>query len=126
MPSRDGSQLAIVNTQFERQDDKNVLVLTDLNGKIKSTLATGNQIYGLSWSANNSKLAYGVASNKKNNSGSYISDLKTGQQVKIVNDTHFAAKLPWSPSGNKILVPSPTTLKPTDAPIDKTYLATIS
>ena len=123
IPSRDGSQVVMV----KRELDNNLLVLTDSNGKTKSTIASGNQIYGMSWSPDASKLAYVIETKNEKNQGSFIFDVKTGNQLKLVDDTHFVPSLPWSPSGKQVMIPSPVNnLEKSEGKITKTYIATLS
>lgn len=104
IPSPNSSQLAMVKVDFNANVPR-TLVLTDLNGKEKATLLSDNQIYAVSWSPDNSTLAFVVESNKSSNNGSYIYNLKTGNKVKLAPYVDVAPSLPWSPSGKKILIP---------------------
>ncbi|PYE50903.1 hypothetical protein HUB98_15470 [Paenibacillus barcinonensis] len=102
IPSNDGTRLAIVK---RTADTKRALVLTDLEGNEKATLARGTQIFGTSWSGDDSKIAYTINSDKDNEKGLFVSNTESAEQFQISADMdNVADALAWSPQGNKILL----------------------
>lgn len=103
IPAPDGSQLALVKRTGETEM---TLMLTDLAGNEKKTLATGTQVFGTSWSPDGKRLAYTVTSaDDGSKDGFYISDVNTGEAFMISSDLADAGDaMKWSPSGTKIMV----------------------
>ncbi|CAH1196547.1 MULTISPECIES: LpqB family beta-propeller domain-containing protein [Paenibacillus] len=102
IPSTDGSRLAIVK---KTADTKRALVLTDLEGNEKATLARGTQIFGTSWSGDDSKIAYTINSDNDNEKGLFVSNTESGEQFQISADMdNVSDPLSWSPEGNRILL----------------------
>ncbi|WP_339238576.1 hypothetical protein MKX40_29070 [Paenibacillus sp. FSL R5-0517] len=102
IPSNDGTRLAIVK---RTADTKRALVLTDLEGNEKATLARGTQIFGTSWSGDDSKIAYTINSENDNEKGLFVSNTESAEQFQISADMDNASDpLAWSPEGNKILL----------------------
>ncbi|WP_434748950.1 hypothetical protein [Paenibacillus amylolyticus] len=102
IPSNDGTRLAIVK---RTADTKRALVLTDLEGNEKATLARGNQIFGTSWSGDDTKIAYTISSEKDNEKGLFVSNTESAEQFQISANMDLASDpLAWSPEGNKILL----------------------
>ncbi|MEK3825883.1 TolB family protein [Paenibacillus sp. FSL K6-1558] len=102
IPSNDGTRLAIVK---RTADTKRALVLTDLEGNEKATLARGTQIFGTSWSGDDSKIAYTINSDKDNEKGLFVSNTESAEQFQISAEMdNVADSLAWSPQGNKILL----------------------
>ncbi|WP_019914128.1 PD40 domain-containing protein [Paenibacillus sp. HW567] len=102
VPSPDGSRLAIVE---RKGPGEMVLLLCDSEGNEQSRVASGQQIYGTSWSPDGSKLAYvtTAASAADNQDGLFITEVETGEQTPVLNDIEVADQLRWSPSGKKLL-----------------------
>ncbi|QSF47574.1 PD40 domain-containing protein [Paenibacillus tianjinensis] len=105
IPSPDGSKLAIVK---RTQPGEMVLVLCDSEGNEQSELASGQQVFGTSWSPDGSKLAYSlIAENAADDqNGVFITTLETGEQTPLLGDIEIADQLRWSPSGKKLLASS--------------------
>ncbi|WP_440114167.1 hypothetical protein [Paenibacillus sp. QZ-Y1] len=102
IPSNDGTRLAIVK---KTADTKRALVLTDLEGNEKATLARGTQIFGTSWSGDDSKIAYTINSESDDEKGLFISNTESAEQFQISADMDNASDpVAWSPEGNKILL----------------------
>ncbi|GGH66308.1 hypothetical protein GCM10008014_46580 [Paenibacillus silvae] len=102
IPSNDGTRLAIVK---RTADTKRALVLTDLEGNEKATLARGTQIFGTSWSGDDSKIAYTIQSDNNNEKGLFVSNTESAEQFQLSADMdEVADALAWSPQGNKILL----------------------
>lgn len=102
IPSNDGSRLAIVK---KTADTKRALVLTDLDGNEKATLARGTQIFGTSWSGDDSKIAYTINSESDDEKGLFVSNTESAEQFQISADMDNASDpLSWSPEGNRILL----------------------
>lgn len=103
IPAPDGSQLALVKRTGQTEM---TLMLTDLAGNEKKTLATGTQVFGTSWSPDGKRLAYTVTSaDDGSKDGFYISDVNTGEAFMISSDLADAGDaMKWSPSGTKIMV----------------------
>lgn len=105
IPSPDGSKLAIVK---RAQPGEMVLVLCDSEGNEQSELASGQQVFGTSWSPDGSMLAYSlIAENPADDqNGVFITTLETGEQTPLLGDIEIADQLRWSPSGKKLLASS--------------------
>ncbi|MNN17310.1 translocation protein TolB [compost metagenome] len=105
IPSPDGSKLAIVK---RTKPGEMVLVLCDSEGNEQSELASGQQVFGTSWSPDGSKLAYSlIAENPADDqNGVFITTLETGEQTPLLGDIEIADQLRWSPSGKKLLASS--------------------
>lgn len=102
IPSNDGSRLAIVK---KTADTKRALVLTDLEGNEKATLARGTQIFGTSWSGDDSKIAYTINSESDEEKGLFVSNTESAEQFQVSADMDNASDpLSWSPEGNRILL----------------------
>lgn len=102
IPSNDGTRLAIVK---KTADTKRALVLTDLEGNEKATLARGTQIFGTSWSQDDSKIAYTINSESDSEKGLFVSNTESAEQFQISADMdNVSDPLAWSPEGSKILL----------------------
>ncbi|MBD2845652.1 PD40 domain-containing protein [Paenibacillus sp. IB182496] len=101
VPSPDGQQLAIVRQSGEAE---RTLMLTDLEGNEKTSLATSTQIFGTSWAPDGTRLVYNAVSESGGDKGVFIADAVTGQTTQIAVDMEYAAdKIRWSPSGARLL-----------------------
>lgn len=102
VPSPDGSTLAIVE---RKGPGEMVLKLCDSEGNERSQLATGQQIFGTSWSPDGSKLAYATtaAGSADDQQDLFITEAESGEQTPVLNDIHLSDTLHWSPSGKKLL-----------------------
>ncbi|MEK3796497.1 hypothetical protein MKX42_32650 [Paenibacillus sp. FSL R7-0204] len=102
VPSPDGSQMAIVE-RIGRGEM--TLKLCDSEGNEQSKLASGQQIFGTSWSPDGKLLAYAVtaAGSTDDQQDLFITEVETGEQTPVLNDFHLADPLHWSPSGKKLL-----------------------
>ncbi|MBB6214273.1 TolB protein [Anaerosolibacter carboniphilus] len=80
------------------------LVLIDLDGNEKATLLEAKLIFGLSWSPDQSKLAYLITSEDESKSGLYVMDLASERSLYVSRDfINIDGGLKWSPSSKKIL-----------------------
>lgn len=100
VPSPDGSLLALV---IREGPGEVKLVVTDPAGNEQSTLDTGMQIFGSSWSPDGSKIAYNVSAEGGSANRLFITEVDTGEQTPISDDMQASDKLRWSPSGKKLL-----------------------
>lgn len=102
IPSPDGSKLAIVK---RTKPGEMVLVLCDSEGNEQAELASGQQVFGTSWSPDGSKLAYSVTAENPadDQNGVFITELDSGEQTQLLGDIEIADQLRWSPSGKKLL-----------------------
>ncbi|PAB60051.1 TolB-like translocation protein [Anaeromicrobium sediminis] len=86
------------------KEQKDSLILTDLNGKNKEILVEGRFIYGVNWSPDGTKLAYMLNKGSNGDVGFYIMDMKNKIQ-SFVSTEYFGYGAPiWSPSGKKIMI----------------------
>ena len=105
-------------------DSKTALVLTDLSGKETATLTEENQVFGIRWSPDQSKLACLVTSNDESKNGLHIFDVISHEDLYISRDFLNADNgLFWSPSGKKLLA-SISTVKEMML-VDNTYIITL-
>ena len=110
--------------QKKLSDGNVALVLTDLSGKETATLTKSIQVFGLSWSPDQKKLAYLSLSNDESKNGLHIFDLQNSEDLYVSGDFLNADNgLLWSPSGKKILA-SISKVKETRL-IDNTYVITL-
>lgn len=101
IPSPDKKQFAMV---LRIGETKMALVLTDLQGKQKAKLAEGTQIYGTSWSPDQSKLAFTVTSEKRGQQGLFVTDLKSLKSIQLSADLQtIADPIKWDRSSKKLL-----------------------
>ncbi|AIQ50323.1 TolB family protein [Paenibacillus sp. FSL R7-0331] len=101
-PSPDGSRLAVVK---RTRPGEMVLVLCDSEGNEMNELASGQQVFGTSWSPDGSKLAYSLTAENPadDQNGVFITELESGEQTQLLSDIAIADQLRWSPSGKKLL-----------------------
>lgn len=101
IPSMGSENLAMVK---RTEKTKMVLVITDMEGKEKRVLADGTQIFGTSWSKDQSRIAYSVASDNSGKAGLFVSDINSGKTAQITVDIELVGdEVRWSPSGRKLL-----------------------
>ena len=80
------------------------LVIIDLEGKELQTLTKGKSIFGMSWSPDESKLAYLLSSDTESEKGLYIMNLKTLKSTFVSPDfMGIDNGLKWNTSGTKLL-----------------------
>lgn len=83
---------------------KDALVLIDLNGNEKVTLIEAKTIFGISWSPDQSKLAYVLTSEDESKNGLYITDISGNKSLYVSPDfVSIENGLKWNPSSKKIL-----------------------
>ncbi|WP_164779809.1 TolB-like translocation protein [Paenibacillus kobensis] len=101
-PSPDGTRLALVKMTG---DTERTLVITDLEGNVKTTLSKGTQVVGLEWSPDGKKLAYNLIDESDNGTkGIVVADAATGKTVFATIDVQYASDpVSWSPSGDKLV-----------------------
>lgn len=102
IPSPNQNRLALVKWTGE---NKVALVLTDLKGKEVATVAEGNRIFGISWSPDQTKLAY-TQMDEDGKGGIFVADVALGKSTQVAVDIP-ATRLVWSPSGKKLLAVGP-------------------
>ncbi|WBW97182.1 hypothetical protein [Oceanirhabdus sp. W0125-5] len=87
------------------KEDKNSLLLVDLEGKNKDVVAEGRMIYGTSLSHDGSKLAYIVNSRGEGEEGLFLIDLEKNKRNQLSTSyLDIETELKWNPSGNKIMI----------------------
>jgi TolB protein len=89
---------------LKEKDDRNILMLIGIDGNEKSKLEEAKMIFGMSWSPDQTKLAYLLTAEKESESGLYIRNLNS--QTKLFVSSDFMSVdngLKWNPSGNKLL-----------------------
>ncbi len=98
-PKRD--MFAVVTKE---KSDMSLLKLIDMNGEERAQLAEGRMIFGMSWSPDQTKIAYLLSADKENESGLYLRNLK-GQDKVFVSADFMGVEngLKWNPAGNKLL-----------------------
>lgn len=80
------------------------LVIIDLEGKELQSLTKGKAIFGISWSPDESKLAYLLSSDIESENGLYIMNLKTLESTYVSPDfMGIDNGLKWNTSGTKLL-----------------------
>lgn len=81
------------------------LIMADAGGNIKSTIAEGSDVTGVSWSPNQQMIAYQLESviDGGKNSDLYLYDVSTEKNMQIAQNVGHA-KVKWSPSGKNIAV----------------------
>lgn len=105
-------------------ESKDALVLIDLDGNEKDSLIEAKMIFGISWSPDQSKLAYLITSDDESKSGLYVRDLASKRSLYVSHDfVGIDNGLKWSPSSKKILA-SIGEVKDMRA-IDNTYVITL-
>jgi TolB protein len=89
----------------EKLDGKgSSLLIIDLEGKELQTLTKGKMIFGMSWSPDESKLAYLLSSDKESEKGLYIMNLKTLKNIYVSPDfMGIDNGLKWNLAGTKLL-----------------------
>ncbi len=88
----------------KEKSGKNILKLIDMNGEEKAQLAEGRMIFGMSWSPDQTKLAYLLSADKENESGLYLMNLKDQDKLFVSSDFMGVENgLKWNPAGNKLL-----------------------
>lgn len=121
IPSPDNSQFALVRRTGETKME---LVLAGLEGNVKKTLAEGTQIFGTSWSPDQSMLAFSIMSEDGAENGLYVSDLRTDKTTQLsVNMKYLSDPVRWSPSGKKLAASEMVTEGNTYKPV--TYAITL-
>ncbi|WP_151735586.1 PD40 domain-containing protein [Paenibacillus tengchongensis] len=105
IPSPDGSRLALVE---RTRPGEMVLTLCDAAGNEQARLASGQQVFGASWSPDGSKLAYSLIPENSGSdpSGVFITEVESGEQTPVLADIGISNQLRWSPSGNALLASS--------------------
>lgn len=102
IPSPDMTRFAMLKQTAET---KRTLYITDTEGKELKKLTEATQIYGISWSPDQSKVAYVVMEPENNSGALYVADAVSGQTVQLSVDINNAADpLKWSPSGKQVSV----------------------
>jgi len=105
-------------------ESRNLLVLTDVLGNEKDTLAEAKSIFGMSWSPDQSKLAYLITSEDESKAGLHLIDVNSKEDIYVSHDfLNVDNGLKWSPNGKKILG-SITDVKDMKA-VDNTYIISL-
>lgn len=106
-------------------ESKEALVLIDLDGNEKRTIAEAKTVFGISWSPNQSKIAYIIISDNESKNGLYVNDIEINKSIYISSDfVGIENGLKWNPSSNKILA-SIGEVKEMKA-IDNTYIISLN
>ncbi|MCQ6558787.1 PD40 domain-containing protein [Paenibacillus mendelii] len=106
VPSNDGMQFAVVKhlNNLDVEEMQMELSITDQAMQPKIKVASGNQVFGTSWSPDGTKLAYTLTS-AGNVQGVYVADVVSGKATQLSVDMEQASDtLRWSPSGKKLLM----------------------
>ncbi len=107
------------------EDGKNSLVIIDLTGKELETTAEGKTVFGMSWSDDQRKLAYLLSSDKESETGLYIVDLESKNNIYVSPDfMGIDNGLRWNPSGNKIMASMSEVIDM--KLVDSTYIITLN
>lgn len=102
IPSPDNTQFAMVKRTGET---KMTLLITDLDGNEKASLAEGIQIFGTSWSPNQNNIAYTVTSGERGKNGLFVADVETKKITQLSPDMQdISDSIKWSPSSKKMLL----------------------
>jgi len=87
------------------KEDKNILLLVDLEGKNKDEVAEGRMIYGTSWSPDGTQLAYVLNSRGEEDEGLFIIDIEKNKRNQLsTRYLELEGDVKWNPVGNKILI----------------------
>ena len=85
-------------------DTGSSLIIIDLKGREIQTLAKGKSVFGMSWSPDESKLAYLLSSDTESEKGLYIMNLKTLKSTYVSSDfMGIDNGVKWNTSGTKLL-----------------------
>ena len=85
-------------------ENKEALVLIDIQGNEKTTLSVAKMIFGISFSPDQSKIAYVITSEDESKKGLYVADIASNKSVYVSPDfVGIENGLKWSPSSKKIL-----------------------
>ncbi|WP_143182453.1 hypothetical protein [Peptoclostridium litorale] len=96
----------IVETHNINQD-KTMLLIADLEGKNKDTVAEGRMIYGTSWSPDGLKFAYVLNSRGEEDEGLFIIDIEKRKRSHIsAVYLDLGSDIKWNPSGDKMMISS--------------------
>lgn len=100
IPSPDGKLLLV--KQYEGAKAK--LVMCDLDGGNPKTIAEGSELGGISWSADQRLIAYGMQAEVSGATvkGLYVYDLLSDEATRIAADVENAVSSSWSPSGDEL------------------------
>ncbi|MFT9845961.1 TolB family protein [Aneurinibacillus sp. REN35] len=99
-PSPDKKQMLVLQSN----GSKETLILCDLNGENKKTLAEGTELGGVSWSSDQRMIAYSLKPEANSASGNslYVYDLLSHEPTKLAVGIENAATS-WSPSGKELV-----------------------
>lgn len=121
IPAPKGDGLALVKRTGETSM---TLVLTDMEGNDQTYLSEGTQVFGTSWSPDQTKIAYTVISEGPGLNGLFVADVKTGKITQLSADIGYAAgQVRWSPDSKKLVVANFEAKGDKNVPI--TYVFTI-
>jgi len=98
-PSGDMNKFAYVKMT---KDEKVELIVSDISFS-KKTLAEGLEISQAAWSPDNTRLVFSIKKEASEESGTYLSDLKSEKTSRISLFNEIIG-FSWSPSGKKISV----------------------
>lgn len=85
-------------------EDRGSLVFINIEGTETATLLEAKMVFGVSWSPDQSKLAYLITSSDESKSGLYVMDLASKRNLYVSRDfLNIDNGLKWSPSSKKIL-----------------------
>lgn len=113
----------IVETH-DPKEDKARLLLVNLEGKNKDTVAEGRMIYGTSWSPDGLKFAYVVNSRGEEDEGLFVIDIKKNKRNQVSTTyLDLVSDIKWNPSGNKMMISNEEVKD--GKWIDKTHIITL-
>lgn len=100
IPSPDETQMLVL----QNNGNKSTLLLCDADGGIKKTIVMGAEIEGISWSADQSRIAYNLKSDANGTTakGLYVHDMVSSASTLIAVDTESTITA-FSPSGKELL-----------------------
>lgn len=83
---------------------KLTLIITDLSGNELTQLTVGKTVFGMSWSPDQTKLAYIKLDDKESENGLYIMKLEDKESLYVSQDfIGIDNGLKWNTAGNKVL-----------------------
>lgn len=100
--SPDKKQLAVVQSNSIMNENTESLILMDLSGQVRSTIATGQEISNVVWSGDANKLTYYILKVKQLPK-LYVMDQK-GSHVTLLAVNLRGNPIAWNPSGTKLFI----------------------
>lgn len=104
-PSADGQTIAIVTTKTTMDASQQLFLIDAEGNQLGKSIAKGILIEQMAWSADDSKLAYGILDKAGNGYQIFVFDIKTGKNTAVFEGSRIAGDLLWSPDGKHLMVP---------------------